>query len=234
MAAGLSSVVVVSGCSTTSSTPGVTSVASRPAASNDLASIQTKRIGEGVVTGAIVGGVAAGLFTALAGGNSRQIAQNTAIGVAVGAAGGAIFSAAVNKSASQHAAEQDRYRKVITDADANIASYKRATSSASAIASAEQQRIAQLNQKLAAGEITAAGYRSQLSSARGNVAAIDRLISSANSDINDMTTLIGSTGNNELKNRKADLVRQKDALTERRRLLMQAYDRVPPAVGLRV
>jgi hypothetical protein len=232
----LLSVVSSAGCSSTSNSGAggspLSSIAPKPA--QDLINIKTKRIGEGAVIGAVVGGTTLGLVTLIMGGTPQQVARNAMIGVVVGAGGGVIFSAAVNKSAEQHATEQERYKKVIADADNNIASYKRAAVSAGTINAQERMLIDQLNRNLAAGEITAAGYRSQLVGAKNNIQALDRLISDANSDINDMTVLIGDTGDDALKNRRAELVNQKAALVERRRLLLEAYDRVPPTVGLNV
>lgn len=203
-------------------------------AAEQLRNIQTKRLGEGAVIGGIATGILLGTITAVAGGNARQIATNTAVGFVVGAAGGAIFASTVNKSAEQQANEQERYRLVLRDVDNNIASYKRAASSASAITKSENVRVASLNAKLQAGSISAMQYRTEIADAKDNIAALDRLIASADTDIADMTTLIGTTGPSDMKLRKDQLITQKAALEAQRQTLLEAYSRVAPEVGIKV
>ena len=233
----LTSLVVVGGCSTTAT--GTTQLASTSgssakSASAKLTSIQTKRIGQGVAIGAMVGGLGAGVLTLISGGNAKQVAQNAVVGAAVGAAGGAIFAAGVNKSADAQAREQERYKEVIANTDTNIAAYKNAARTANTVATEERKRIADLTKQLEAGEITIATYKSQLSEANANVRALDRLINDADADIRDMTVLIGDSDDSALKARKASLQKQKATLERRRQLLLDVYDRVPPSVGLSV
>lgn len=221
----------VSGCSSTNIAP---KAAAQSSETVKLKNIATKRLGEGAVAGAFLGAAGLGLITALRGGDGKQIAQAAAVGAVLGAASGAIFATTVNKSAEQQAREQERYQVILKQADDNIAVYKRASSSAAAVVRAENNRIPGLNAQLKAGSISAAQYRSQIADAKDNVAALDRLISDASVDINDMNVMIGTTGPDPLKARKASLVAEKASLERQKQALLDAYSRVTPEIGLKV
>lgn len=227
----------VSGCASSTGMSGIQPASAQPASAKhavQLKAISTKRIGEGIATGAMVGAAAGGLITLLRGGNANQVVQGAFVGGMIGAAGGAIFAASVNKGAQQQADEQKRYQAVLADADANIATYKRAAATAAAVAASENTRVARLNAELRAGQISAAQYRSEIADAKDNVASLNRLIQSASYDVDDMTTMIGTTGPDPLKARKAALVEQKSSLERQRDALVEAYSRVTPDVGLKI
>lgn len=227
----------VSGCASSTGAAGIRPASAQPAhagQSSQLKSISTKRIGEGIASGALMGAAAGGLITLLRGGNANQVMQGAVVGGVIGAAGGAIFAASVNKGAQQQADEQKRYEAVLAEADANIATYKRAAATAASVTASEKTRVARLNAELKAGSITAAQYRREIADAKDNITSLDRLIQSASYDVNDMTTMIGTTGPDPLKARKAALIEQKAALEVQRNALVEAYSRVTPDVGLKI
>jgi len=232
----MAAVVVASmglaGCSA-SSVPG-SGPKMESAQSAKLKNISTKRLGEGAILGAVLGGLVGGTLVALNGGNGGQIAQGAAVGGIVGAGGGMIFAASVNKSAEQQANEQQRYRAILDNADTNIAIYKRAASTAAEVAASENRRIPLLNAELQAGKISAAQYRKEIADAKDNVNSLNRLIQDASVDINDMNTMIGTTGPDPLKERRTALIEQKAALEKQRDALLDSYSRVTPEAGLRL
>jgi len=218
--------VGLAACQTTSGGSNLTS------AERQLRQTETKRLAQGVFSGAAVGAVVTGLVTAAAGGSAEDIVRNAAIGGAIGGIGGGLYANNVNNKTRGYAQRQQAYKNIISQADANIASYRRMASAASQVRADEARKISRLNAQLRQGAITKAQYRSELSSARANIRLIERQINNAQADVASLNTAIQNGAPGSLVSRRNQLQAQKNLLVQRRNALKQTYNRVPDSVGL--
>ncbi len=201
-------------------------------AEKQLRQTETKRLAQGVVSGAAVGAVVTGLITAAAGGSPEAIIRNAAIGGAVGGIGGGLYAGNVNKNSRGYAQQQQAYKGIISQADANIASYRRMASAANQVRADEARKISRLNAQLRQGAITKAQYRSELSSARANIRLIERQINNAQADVASLNTAIQNGAPGGLVSRRNQLQAQKNLLVQRRDALKNVYRRAPDSVGV--
>lgn len=218
--------VGLAACQTTSGGSNLTT------AERQLRQTETKRLAQGVLSGAAVGAVVTGLITAAAGGSAEDIVRNAAIGGAVGGVGGGLYANNVNNRTRGYAQQQQNYKGLIAQADANISSYGRMASAASQVSADEARKIARLNTQLQQGAITKAQYRSELSSARANIRLIERQIDNAQADVASLNTAIQNGAPGSVVSRRNQLQSRVSLLTQRLGALKQTYNRVPDSVGL--
>ncbi|PRX10065.1 UNVERIFIED_ORG: hypothetical protein BCL66_105251 [Martelella mediterranea] len=184
------------------------------------------RIMQGVATGAGIGALIGGGLAAVMGGDGDDILKMAALGAVAGGMAGGADANRVNSGAGAQAAEQQRYKQVIANANNNIAYYKGVNRNASTIVRDANRDVSKFNAQYKSGAISKSDYRSKMASARGNVRILDGNLNKIDTDINDLQNsgVNVSSKVNTLKAQKRALERERDAL-------VKAYSRVPSDVG---
>lgn len=194
--------------------------------------VEHQRVQEGVITGALIGGlIGAGLGAAFGGSNRGQAALlGGLVGAGAGAATGGAYAQNVNQQTRAASADQDASRRTIESADASIASFRRQNATVARITSEEERKIAGLNSRYRAGQLTAAQYRTEIA---GTGEYMSLLQSTRNDMDRDITALDNavSNGNAEARGRAAALRQEKARLETQISRLRNAYDRIPRDVG---
>jgi hypothetical protein len=136
---------------------------------------QADRYNETVATGVIVGAVALGILGALLGGrNSRGegAAIGALAGAAIGGAAGNYIAARNERYASREQAARARAEAAAREA----AAFERTALAAEQVAEENRTRLAQLQARYKAGQITAAQLRAQSETARKDLALMNEAI----------------------------------------------------------
>jgi hypothetical protein len=136
---------------------------------------QADRYNETVATGVVVGAVALGILGALLGGrNSRG--EGAAIGALAGAALGGAAGNYIAARNERYASREQAARARADAANRETAAFERTALAAEQVAKENRIRLAQLQARYKAGQITAAQLRAQSETARKDLALMNEAI----------------------------------------------------------
>lgn len=194
---------------------------------NDVKAVEQQRIQQGVFTGAVAGAAVGAVVGGLASRNGSGALVGGLAGLVVGGVIGQMEASRVNDQTAKQTAQRNNYKKMISDADRNIESYRRLNATASALVDEETPRIAKLNDQYQAGQITAEQYKREMASSSDNLKLLQKARNRLNTDIG----VLDKGNSDESKARAAQLRQQRDQLDQQLGRLRTAYDRVPAAIG---
>jgi hypothetical protein len=147
------------------------------------------RTGETMLEGAVLLGLLGAGIGALAGGG-----RGAAIGAGAGAVAGAGGGALVAQNAQTQANREAALRASINRANADAQKFRGYAMAANQVAAEARQRIAQLNARYQAGQITAAQFRSETASYQRDLQAMRALIADGSRVQGGMSTAAASSG----------------------------------------
>lgn len=143
---------------------------------------ESNKFAQTTAEGAVFGALAGLAIGYLAGG-----ARGAAIGAGAGALTGAVAGYEVAQNNYMQAKTEDNYNKAIQEARNNAQQYQADAASAQAVADQALADIAQLKQQYRSQAISVDQYRASLAKYSADVQAIEKLSTSAQSQIDTMT-----------------------------------------------
>ena len=194
--------------------------------------IELQRLAQSVGIGCVIGGLSGLLL-----GNDQDRGRNVLIGTAAGCIVGFAAGQYINTRTAHFGSSQEQSRALIAAADRDIQKYRSLNATTRSLVSQQRTKVNGLNRQLAAGEITAEGYRARMSSAGRNLQTLQNQSRAINDQVNvmksDASAIRANNGNPAaLSQRIAILEAEKRELDSQRRSLSRIYGGIPPQVNL--